>query len=396
VAPISDRRAIRPLVEPRPAPLSAEELADPVRLPVVDMLALFAARTDVPLTVLEPADDGSVRLRWCNRAFSERVGRAEEDLLGAPVASLLHAADRSSSGRESGPPGWLNPRRTGTAEVLLQHGDGQGVAVSVRAVPVAASGRRPAWVVSVDSDRALARIQEDLRASEARFRALADRAPVGIIQSESGLRLGYVNDAFADLFGFASESLLGTGWLARVDDECVEAVTGALQEALGGRTGQARMVLRADSEGRSREAVVRAVPVTEPGRPAGFVATVEDVTERRRYEAALNHAASHDTLTGLPNRATLFHVLTQRCCSSTSTTSRTSTTPSATTRVMRCSWRSPSGCGGWCASTTWWPGSAATSSSSSRRAWGARTAHASWPSGWSPNSAGRCGWRADG
>lgn len=38
------------------------------------------------------------------------------------------------------------------------------------------------------------------------------------------------------------------------------------------------------------------------GNPVYYEGTVEDVTERKMYEMQLAHQATHDTLTGLPNR----------------------------------------------------------------------------------------------
>ena len=77
---------------------------------------------------------------------------------------------------------------------------------------------------------------------------------------------------------------------------------------------------------------------------------------RRAFDDAI-HQATHDPLTGLPNRALFLDRLDQalarpsatagrgrRAASSTSTASRSSTTASATTPATSCSWRSPSGC----------------------------------------------------
>ena len=93
--------------------------------------------------------------------------------------------------------------------------------------------------------------------------------------------------------------------------------------------------------------------VYNPTSDGGWVATYEDVTERRQAEAKIMHMARHDALTDLPNRV-LFRekmeqALAQRrrargVCSSISIASRASTIRSAIPSAMRCCARSPSAC----------------------------------------------------
>ena len=80
-----------------------------------------------------------------------------------------------------------------------------------------------------------------------------------------------------------------------------------------------------------------------------YEGTVEDITERKLYQARIEHQANYDTLTGLANRSLLQRPLAagdlsrpratargSRWCSSTSTVSSSSTTASATTSATSC------------------------------------------------------------
>ena len=102
---------------------------------------------------------------------------------------------------------------------------------------------------------------------------------------------------------------------------------------------------------------------------------LEQAIERLEdLQRQLRHQAFHDSLTDLPNRALFIDSVRDgarrgaarswRCCSSTSTTSRPSTTRSATRSATSCWSRSPSACARACARRTRSPASAATSSPS--------------------------------
>ena len=122
----------------------------------------------------------------------------------------------------------------------------------------------------------------------------------------------------------------------------------------------------------------RVFNVTHQPMDDGWLATFEDISERRRTEARMAHLAHHDALTDLPNRV-LFRnetggraalprgaVKALRCYASTSTSSRRSTTRSVIRSATRCCRRWQSGWWSARARRTPWRGLAATNLPSSR------------------------------
>ena len=124
-----------------------------------------------------------------------------------------------------------------------------------------------------------------LRASEARFRAIADSAPVAIFETDVAGENLFVNRRWCELTGRAVEESAGDGWLAAVHPEDRERIrAGWLGRGVGER------VLSTTYRLLARDGTVRCVEgrATEmrgaDGELTGFLGTLVDVTDVRRAE----------------------------------------------------------------------------------------------------------------
>lgn len=107
-----------------------------------------------------------------------------------------------------------------------------------------------------------------------------------------------------------------TGEALRLDmflDADQAAMTREALEAIAGHAGaRARLEWTVrQPDGSTIDAEVSAVDHTDDPRIGGIVLSVRDVTDRRRLEAALEHQALHDPLTGLANRSLITDRLAQ-------------------------------------------------------------------------------------
>lgn len=269
---------------------------------VAAVLHAAAADAEVALLVAEAGPGVAPVVRWTNLGATELLGRAGSDLEGEDLDALLERVDG-----EDLAPMFRRERPTSTA-VTLRTAVGERIACRANAIPSPDGHLWTLRIAPAQSDLELA-LRASADAHQHRFEVLAERSPVPTMMSEQGMRLGHVNDALCGLLGVPADKLVGMGWTAYAHPEDLDRITEAVVAVLGGaeREIQARFV---DSARTVRQTSMRFTRLHTPGVGDGFVATLEDVTERRAFEEQLNHQANHDSLTGLPRRARLWEHIT--------------------------------------------------------------------------------------
>ena len=161
------------------------------------------------------------------------------------------------------------------------------------------------------ADAARHEAEQALHASEARFRALFEHAAVGIgVGSVEGEILA-ANRSLLEMFGARLDDLRGQQVTDLVHPEDTPEVWRAYEELIGGE----RESFQCDKPYYRRDGQVVWTHLTvslirdEDGQPRYQVAMMEDITDRYRLQERLRHQATHDPLTGLPNRAAFFEQL---------------------------------------------------------------------------------------
>ncbi|GAA4562347.1 cyclic Di-GMP phosphodiesterase RmdA [Micromonospora coerulea] len=154
-------------------------------------------------------------------------------------------------------------------------------------------------------------VEQALRDSEARFRAVFTGAAIGIGIAGTDGRVIEVNQSFADMLGYTVDELraINVASLFYADDAA--GMWELYQELIEGKHDSARVekrYLRKDGTIVWTDLAVSLIRYDD-GRPRFTVAMIEDITERYELQQRLRFQALHDPLTGLPNRTLFFETL---------------------------------------------------------------------------------------
>jgi len=145
-----------------------------------------------------------------------------------------------------------------------------------------------------------------------RFLSLAESLPLGILSADARGWVVFCNEAAQQIFNLSADKLTGHGWERLVDPADLPEVLAAVHDVVAHALPQ-QVMFRIQTGLFVRWALAKFVPLGGPDEVTGWIGTVDDVTDRRRAESELTHQATHDVLTGLPNRMLLEDRLQQAC-----------------------------------------------------------------------------------
>ena len=260
-------------------------------------------------------DDEHWSMLFVSQGCAELTGHSPRDLVrGSRVTweALTHPEDRArvrSQIRQA-----LTEGRRFQLQYRIVTRDGQIKWVQERGASVRDETGRPVMEGFVQDVSDQLRTLEALREAEYRYRQIFEHASEGMFQSSREGRYLAANQALARMYGYDSpEQLIADlsdiQHRLYVDESRREAFI-RLMESQGKVTQFESEVLRRDGTRIWISESARAVR-SPSGEFICYEGTVQDITERRGYEARLQRQANHDQLTGLPNRNLLRERLLQ-------------------------------------------------------------------------------------
>lgn len=242
-------------------------------------------------------------LLYVSVAVQHMLGYDADGLLAADAWEFVHPDDLSAVRTAIAAVVQQGSSRTFEARVRDSSGAWRFVEVTSTNLLDTAVGGIVSNLVDI-TDRVAA--ERALRASEARYRAIADTGGEGIWAVSPEGRTLYVNARMAAILGLPQREVYETDALALLDADQAEQMRERLRQRAGRGTEHYELRYRHPDGGERILAVAATLLEDVDGRAEGSLAMVSDVTDARRTEEQLRHAAVHDGLTGLPNRTLLL------------------------------------------------------------------------------------------
>ena len=224
---------------------------------------------------------------FLNPAWQTLTGYSVAESLGWPTTRLLHADDKIQAGK-----GYPNIVSGAVTEATLNQrfytrsGESRQIEVTLRRL----AGKDGAFEGTIGTIRDITHAvatQRALADSEARFRRVAEAAPVGVYVAAADGAITYVNKAWTDMIGMDAEALLDTGWTAALADPTDYFRQTPWVNFTPGEVRQREVAFRRPNGDIIWVHVVNTAEFDNEGHVSGFIGAIVDITEQRAARDAL-------------------------------------------------------------------------------------------------------------
>ncbi len=212
-----------------------------------------------------------------------RITRADRGSDHAATDEFVPVGDDRATARSDGR--WL------TATVRDATGNPRGRLAILRAAPGPDEDEEIATLLAQSAGTALSasELTRVVRTSEARWRALVDSAPIGLVEVGTDERVRWWNRAAATILSWPVEPEVESAPV--LSTPLLAALRGVWSEALTGGAPRATELSGVEVAGRVRDLVVSARLIESRGdTPPTLLTLVDDVTDRHQMREELRHA----------------------------------------------------------------------------------------------------------
>lgn len=233
--------------------------------------------------------DAEQRYRFNNKAYETWHGVKRESLYGRSLRDFL--GEESYAKMAPHVAAVLRGEHV-TYESELLSADGATRHFKAYYVPhLAAAGTVEGFYALVEDVSAQKAAEAAVRGSEARFRTMADQAPVLIWIADVDGRCTWFNRPWTEFTGRPLERDLGMAWMEGLHPEDRERIAAQDARTAASREGFVWEYRLRRFDGEYRWLLDHGVPLLDDqGRFSGFIGSCIDITERRQMEEALRDA----------------------------------------------------------------------------------------------------------
>ncbi len=245
---------------------------------VANRLAEIARRTSNGVLIL----DTRGKIEWLNDGFTRNTGYILDEVAGKSPSEFLHGA-------------LTNQTTVATLQAAMARGDttrvelfnydknGKAHLLQIEMSPLRNGTGVLTGFMTIEADVTEQRAAEiKMKESEARFRTLADSAPMMVWTGGTDAKYDYFNRRWLDFRGRTLQQELGDGWAQGLHQDDIYQCLATYMNAFASRKPFEMEYRLKRHDGEFRTIMDRGVPrISENGEFQGFVGACTDVTELR-------------------------------------------------------------------------------------------------------------------